>query len=981
MKQDFHPLQFVPYAQDPLEKAAESILHRFGEQLPDLSRVVVIVPNGHFGVGLRGHLLSHGRHLGCSALLGPHVNTLRRWVERVIPGDMRILNEPARELMLVEALMEHPLLFGAGNPWAVAASLIDLFDEFTLQQVVFPAQFDDFTRELRSAYGAADIAAQPLTNEARLVHTLWQAWHIQISAEGAVDGQQAYLSRLAMLLKQPDEGYHYYFIGPHRLYPAERELVKALTARGRATLFLQGEPQTHPLLVQNGGVAAARQFTPETAAPAHAPPSPYSAFLDTAFQNMAIAGRDALNTADEAIHAPFDRRAREFSAGHPASPAQSRLFVFAAHSPEHEARAVDLQIRRWLLEGRRRLAVVTEDRRLARRVRALLERADVRMRDTAGWALSTTSAAAALERWLETVEEDFHHQPLIDLLRSPFVLPRWERGGLQTAVFRLEQDVIINENVARGLARYRFALRSRLARLGTSDSAGVFELLQVLEQAAAPLRGLCNGARHPPRRLLDALDASLAHLGLYQTLGRDAAGEQVVEIITQLRRSLEGRTVTMNWIEFRNWLGAALERGHFVPAAAASNVELFTLELSALGRFDAVIIAGLDRSHLPGDDRSATFFNNAVRGELGLPTSRQRHYEKFYHFRRLLESAPQVLLTACAEKNGERVPPSQWLQLLQAFHEMAYRQPLHDNGLHQLLAEAATQVIRSDDTCLPGRKSYPAPRVDPALIPRTMTATSHQQLIDCPYQFFAARCLKLSPPEPVTEKLKKSQYGEHVHRVLQAFHSPVPGLPGPFPETLTEDNRNAAVQMLQAISRAVFAQDLEDNFLHRGWLQRWRALLDDYVDWQVERSRQWRVKAVEVGIAKEDFSELFGITGRLDRIDDRTDGIGIIDYKTGNVPGKADIDSGEAVQLPFYALLMDEPVLRVEYLTLDKNSFGNRVFIEHDQVSALRDMIGLRLKGLMEQIHAGAALPAWGDEQTCSRCSMGGLCRKQAWQL
>ena len=67
-------------------------------------------------------------------------------------------------------------------------------------------------------------------------------------------------------------------------------------------------------------------------------------------------------------------RARQFRDTQPDSPLLGRLAVFAANSPEQEARAIDLQVRQWLLDGRQPVGIVTEDRRLARRVRALLER-------------------------------------------------------------------------------------------------------------------------------------------------------------------------------------------------------------------------------------------------------------------------------------------------------------------------------------------------------------------------------------------------------------------------------------------------------------------------------------------------------------------------------------------------------------------------------------------------------------------------------
>ena len=46
----------------------------------------------------------------------------------------------------------------------------------------------------------------------------------------------------------------------------------------------------------------------------------------------------------------------------------------------------------------------------------MLEASRIELDDAGGWALSTTSAAATLERWLETVEEDFACGPLLDVL-------------------------------------------------------------------------------------------------------------------------------------------------------------------------------------------------------------------------------------------------------------------------------------------------------------------------------------------------------------------------------------------------------------------------------------------------------------------------------------------------------------------------------------------------------------------------------------
>ena len=120
------------------------------------------------------------------------------------------------------------------------------------------------------------------------------------------------------------------------------------------------------------------------------------------------------------------------------------------------------------------------------------------------------------------------------------------------------------------------------------------------------------------------------------------------------------------------------------------------------------------------------------------------------------------------------------------------------------------------------------------------------------------------------------------------------------------------------------------------------------------------------------------LTGRLDRIDHGADGLGLVDYKTGGMPGADDVASGEAVQLPFYALLADAPVQRVEYLGLERQVKSHAV-LEGDELAHLVADNGRRLATVLEQIGAGTALPAWGDDDTCGYCTVRAVCRKDAW--
>ncbi|MFP5505224.1 MAG: PD-(D/E)XK nuclease family protein [Gammaproteobacteria bacterium] len=957
-------LHLLPYHADLLGAAAERILEQAAPALPDLSAVVVLLPDTLAAASLRARLCAQAERRGHSALLGLRVTTLRDWIESQTPEERPPLNEPARQLLLVEALREHRGLFGDDDPWRVADSLLELFDELTLCHAELPTDADGLAARLARGYRIDGPPPSALSREAQIVHRLWQAWQEQTAAPQQADPGKQYLDKVRRQTP-PLAGEPFFVLcGLLTPAPAESAWIAARLREGRAAWLLHGRTPDRGSLPDRALEPCLALLDHAPAAAAMAGALPRGAFLDAVYPS---ADRD-LRT-----------RAADLAAAWPDSPVADQLATLAADSAEQEARAIDIQVRRWLLAGRRRIGIVTEDRRLARRVRALLERAGIPLADAGGWALSTTSAAACVERWLQCVEEDFAHQPLLDLLKSPFLSGEEQRAAHLACVYRLEHDIIRHENIARGLERYRRHIEYRRTRLHWPAEfvEPLHVLLDRLESAARPLQRLREG-HHSARLLLAQLRVSLNTLGIWEHLDADAAGRRVVALWEELDAAAQCAPLTLSWSEFRIWLGRALEDRTFRPGLATGPVQLVTLEQSQLLNFDAAVIGACDREHLPGRDRARAFFNSGVRRELGLPTWEQRLAQRLHRFRRLLESAPEILLTWHREDHGEPQLPSPWLEGLETLHRLAYGCDLEHHALKALAQTEQCAVAMPQPAPPPAPPAQPRPSVPAALLPETISASSHQHLIDCPYRYFAADCLQLAPTEAVRELLQKSDYGERVHRCLEAFHGHAPGLPGPFALPLDSGNRAAAIDMLQRITTAVFARDLEDNFQHRGWLKRWWQLIPDYVDWQIRRAEAWRVTQVEARIERPSAAGL-RLKGRLDRIDARGDAQAIVDYKTGFIPTQEQIDAGEAVQLPFYALLDPAPVQRVEYLKLDGERVQTKGALEGEQLDELRQAVAARLEATQAALATGAPLPAWGDPDSCRHCPMDGVCRRAAW--
>jgi len=938
----------IPYHRDPLAELAARVIHDQQSLLPDLSRVTILLPDNSAARVLRRALLSAARAAGHQALLGPQIQTLGKWVRQFLPDGIQVCDDQSRELQLVEALLEQRELLGGANPWSLTESLAQLFDELSLNQIRLPEKLSDFSRQLAEAYHIGDTDLQAFSHEARIVYTLWQAWQQQLQDHQQIDTSMAYVLSLEHTL-QHLQGQPLYLAGYAFLSRAEQDWLARARQQTGITLL---------------GHARSADVADKPAC------SAYSRCLDAVYEHT---------------DTPLKARAALFAESNPTSPLQARLAVYSAANHEEEARAIDVQIRQWLLGGKSHIGVVTENRRLARRLRALLERAEVPLEDASGWALSTTSAAATLEALLQCLEEDFSHSPFLDLLKSPFIFRDLETNSVEQSVFRLEQDIILQGNVGRGLSRYRRQLIRRQERLPDwlpEVSPTLLGMLDRFDAVAALYTELLSGP-HPARQYISHLSQALEILGIHAALQDDAAGQGILQLLDRLAGSAAHSDLKLGWLDFRSWLGRQLEQNFFKPADSGSAVQLMGLAQSNLQSFDGLIIASAEQEFLPGQTRVSPFFNQAVRRELGLTTATELRQQRFEYYRRLLESADQILISLRHEQDGEAVSASPWLALLQSFHCLAWGEELAATELKAIAGSAQSQVIRCADNSLPGIALQPRPAIPADRLPATISASDYQLLMDCPYHYYTARCLKLAAPEAIREALAKADYGQRVHRCLEAFHSGVDKLPGPFKDTLTNTRRDEAIQLLNSIADEIFREDLADNFAHRAWLQLWQTIIPEYVDWQIQRNTEWQVKETEASCDIALTPQL-NIKGRLDRIDQANGDLAVIDYKTGSVSSTRDVLSGEAVQLPFYALLSkadNKPVSRVEYLKLDKpGNVGSAATLEGHQLDDILELTEQRLHTIMQQIQDGAGLPAWANDKKCGRCDMQTICRRQVWE-
>jgi len=621
----------------------------------------------------------------------------------------------------------------------------------------------------------------------------------------------------------------------------------------------------------------------------------------------------------------------------------------ASTSLEHEAHAAAMQVRLWLAAGKRDIAVVAQDRVVARRMRALLERAEVLVADETGWTFATLSVSTVLDRWLTALQSDFYHLDLLDLLKSPFIFADTSAGERKSAVYRLEQ-LLRKQGVVAGLEKY----------LTLAEHETVLHRpLARLRQAAAALE---QNKRRSLSEWLVGLSESLNVLGIDTGLLQDDAGVRLLRALESWQQELSADKGQYRFTEWRRWLAQQLDTQTYHDSSIDSPVRFTHLAATRWRAFDAVLLLGCDAEHLPSTADGGRWFNDSVRGALNLPTRFTHAARQRDDLLALLAMNDCVLVTWQKEQDGEARLLSPFLQMLRDEHEQAQGDDLTENVLHDYLATENAHGVS-----LP-QSIRPEPPVPAGAIPASISVSAYNSLVACPYQFYVRYILRPNELDEVQEVIEKRDYGERVHDILHRFHEQYPQVAG-YP---VEEMDTA----LRQISEAVFGDLLEQDFAARAWLARWYRSLPAYLEWQRDGEAQgWRYASAE----SEFDSGLAGVRlrGRIDRLDVNDQRRRVLDYKAQGAQKLVNKlkEPGEDVQLACYAYA--QQASDAAFVSIE-NGTVKAVVPGHD-IEMLAQLNAERLERLMERIRGGAGLPANGVDQACMHCEVRGVCRKGMW--
>lgn len=819
-------------------------------------------------------------------ILLPQMVTLNEWAQ-CVPLEADIASDSQRSALLYQHLKKLQW-FEHAELWSMTRELLTLFDELTHALHALPDDAETFAAAVQQAYQARQNVALQL--EARLVFELWHA--MQHGDE--LDAARAYQMRLARLAQQADRPL--YVLRTSEWDALEQRFLEEYARRAMVKVF-----DVREMYSLN--------------------PSP----------------------------APVNGRGAQSGSFSDSWERVGSLRFFAATSLEQEARAAAMQVRRWLADGKRNIAIVAQDRVAARRTRALLERAEILVADETGWTFATLSVSTVLDRWLTALQSDFYHYDLLDLLKSPYIFADMTASERKAAVYQLEQ-LLRKQGVVAGLENF--------VALATQE-VSLYQPLTRLRQAAALLS---QDGKQTLAEWLEALRQSLDVLGITAGLQQDDAGQQLLRALDNWRLELRDDAGRYPFNEWRRWLAQQLDSKTFRDNSIDSPVRFTHLAATRWRSFDAVLLLGCDAAHLPSAGDGGRWFNDAVRSTLGLPTRSFHAARQHDDLRALLAMNDEILVTWQKEQNGEVRPLSPFLQMLRDAHQQEHGDDLSERELAAYLAaEEARQVVLT-------QSAQPAPVVPPNIVPGSISISGYNTLVACPYQYYARHILELNELDEVQEAIEKRDYGERVHTILQRFHEQYP--------LVMQGDLAEMEAALQRISAEVFGGLLAQDFTARAWLARWYQSLPAYLDWQIEREKEgWRYAGSEQAFDRP--LEGIRLRGRIDRLDVRGEEKQVLDYKTqgDQLLRNKLTEPGEDVQLACYAYAHE--AADAAFVSIESGKV-KQVAPQQD-VSLLAQLNAERLERVMSEIRGGAGLTANGIDAVCAYCEVRGVCRKGEW--
>lgn len=564
--------------------------------------------------------------------------------------------------------------------------------------------------------------------------------------------------------------------------------------------------------------------------------------------------------------------------------------LYECANPQEEALVIAMAMREALQEPRTTAALVTPDRRLARRVAMACRRWGIEVDDSAGQPLSQTTIGTYLRLCLEAVNTGLKPVSLVTFLKHGLCQP-FEHLNWREDVRYLDRHVLRGPAFRGGMDALYSKLRGAEEKKGPMARAE--NILGTIAKGFAPLLALTESSQtHAFNVWYEAHLQVASYFSPDEILWAGREGESASSFMSELRD--EGHLlpdVTLpQYIAILEQTMASIA----VRPAYGLHPRLMILgQLEArLVEADVMILSGLNENTWPPDPGIDPWMSRPMRKTFGLPPLERGIALSAHDFAQAF-GAKKVVMTRSVRVDGTPTVPSRWLQRLDTVLQASGLQPsVIRKGA--LLTHARTIDYIEDFN--PVERPAPKPPVD--VRPRKLSVTQIETWMQDPYSIYARHILRLRKLDPLEQDMDAALRGTLVHAVLDRFV-------GAFMNDIPSHADRTFLTITQ--------EELDALGVEEDVVTLWQPRLSKIGDWVIAKEKDWRKNfrpsqleasgSYTINTANSSFT----VTARADRLDTSLAGTeaAIIDYKTGGQYSGTKMKEGYYPQLPLEALILE----------------------------------------------------------------------------
>ncbi|MFO1088830.1 MAG: double-strand break repair protein AddB [Hyphomicrobiales bacterium] len=725
---------------------------------------------------------------------------------------------------------------------------------------------------------------------------------------GAYDHQRRTLTRLARLFEEQPPTHPVIAAGSTGSMPATATLLKAIALCANGAVVLPGLDRTleepawqalEPQDAQYGLKELLARFAIDRSAVKDIPADRRPGGAERAF----VLGETLRPAQTTDAWAGVTRRdAERLNQG------CEGVRLFEAPDQRTESLAIALRMREALETPGRTAALVTPDRKLAMRVAAELRRWSINVEDSAGVPLSHTAPGLLAVLLARALGPNAEAHDLLALLRHPLLAiarsPEWLMrtvGRFEIAVLRGPRQAIDPASLRRRVEQARHPADDdhvhRLVKaLSDRDWDDLAKLAELVEQSFGPLHAaLAPQGQRSLDRLLDVhREAFCAAAGIVSGHTRATwdyrTGDRVLALFDTLREHA-GLAPALSGVDYADFFAdVAHQEIVRLPGTTHPRLKILGLLEARLVRSDVTILGGLNEGIWPGQPKPEPWMSRPEKRKLGLQLPERRIGLMAHDFAQNA-AGPEVWLTWSRKVGGQPSLPSRFVQRLTMLIGKDRSGALQDRTLAALVALCNRVGDHS-----PAPVPKPSPPVDKR--PRRLSVSAVNDLLKDPYGFYAKRILKLRALEPLAREPNYADRGNLVHAIADRYARAI---------ALTPDADGVA--LFRRLATEVVSHMPADPTTFAFLTEQ----LSRMARWFVAFDREARTGALAT------FTEVDGamtvndgdpghatVTARADRIDLFSDGVSIVDYKTGSIPSTSDKAEQFHPQLLLEALIAQD---------------------------------------------------------------------------